>query len=538
MNGSLRFIMGIAVLAILAPAMATVMPGTLDDLTAWLATDEPALATVHDRHILATGQEEALIRATPAHQHDPPPKWDESQLAANASDTEDTKASNKAESDTSTRTSRPPEASSTDSHTTTTTSLETTPTTIKPETEVSGTITGTACPCTVTGTVELKGEISLHGDIKVLGGTLVARPGVRVTGNGFQFIFMGGGTADFQGTKVFTWSDNGSKQNLERDIVFDDMRRIMFMGAGKSILRYFTISNSGNAGVLGDYPLHFHLNGDSTRGTIVEGVVVINGQNHAFVPHGSHGITFKYTIAKNTRGDAYWWDPPGTNGSCSSGSGCDPIDNTNDVVYDHALADGVYGERGVAGFRLGAGNNPTVRNSAAINIDSSNPSKRFCSGFKWPEFTNGSSRGVNTVWTFHNNYSYSPSGCDGINVWQNDSTVHVIDGFSGGEIDHGAYSNAYHYKNVDVTLVIVHAAGWKMTDSNVDRIHAAKHRSDANPTVLFENVTVGVFTINNAADNGSIPGTYVFDGTNLTCGDIEYQSVVPGTRVIINGSEC
>jgi hypothetical protein len=349
---------------------------------------------------------------------------------------------------------------------------------------------------------------------------------------------MNGGKADLQATKTSTWSGNGSTTNLNRDVTFDKVRRIMFhQGAGKSVLRYFTISNSGNSGVLGDYPLHFHLNGNSTRGTLVEGVVILNGQHHAFVPHGSHGITFKDTIAKNTKGDAYWWDLPGTNGSCTKGAGCDPIDNSNDILYDHALADGVSGGRNVSGFFLGAGNNLTVRNSAAINVTAT-PNTRFCSGFRWPEFTNGSSRGVNTVWAFQNNFSRSPSGCDGINVWQNDSANHVINGFRGSGIDHGAYNNSYVYRNVDVSDVLIHAAGWRIENGLVGDVVAAKHRSDDQPTVVFDNVSVSSFTVNNAADSGTVPGVYVLNGSDLTCGEIVYMSVVPGTRVVIDGNDC
>lgn len=67
-------------------------------------------------------------------------------------------------------------------------------------------------------------------------------------------------------------------------------------------------------------------------GTIVEGVVVINGTNPAFLPHGSSGITLKDMIAKNITGDAYWWNLPGTNSQCVNDVGCGTIDNSNDVI--------------------------------------------------------------------------------------------------------------------------------------------------------------------------------------------------------------
>lgn len=544
MNQWIRFLMGIAIIAILAPAIAVVMP---DRITSWLpwhgdssagASVAPAMASV-DREL-------QLAEASPT---DRPPTTAMTAFSLATAPTRETDAA--AESKT-TSTMDPDEShespdgkTNTGNQDPTTTTQSTSgnqdPTSTTRSTSssrTSQTITGQACPCTVSGTVELKGNVSLEGDLIVDSGTLIARPGVDVNGNGYQILFKNGGKADFQGSKVFTWSDRGAKQNLKRDINFRSMRRIIWMGSGgASTLRYFTVSDSGTSS-LGDYPLHWHLNGSNTSGTLVEGVVVVNGKNHAFVPHGSHGITFRDTIAKNTKGDAYWWDPPGSNGPCTNGVGCDPIDNSNDIVYDHALVDGVTGDRGVSGFVLGAGDNLVVRNSAAININSTNPSKRFCAGFKWPEFTDGSSRGVNTVWTFRDNYSHSPSGCDGINVWQNDSAPHIIDGFTGSGIDHGAYGNSYLYMNFDVDDVLIHAAGWQMKNGHAGDVVAVRHRSERLPTVEFDNVIVDSFTINNATDGGDVPGHYVLRGSGLTCAEIQYTQVVPGTRVILDGVEC
>ena len=371
------------------------------------------------------------------------------------------------------------------------------------------------------------------------GGTLVARPGVDLNGNGHQIMFINNGKADFQGTPVFTWSGDGSNANINRDITFNNMRRIMFTnGAGPSVLRYFAVTNSGTS-ALDDYPLHWHLNGGSTRGTIVEGVVVVNGAHRAFVPHGSHGITFKDTIAKNTSGTAHWWNSPGSNESCRFRKFC-TLDNSNDIIFDHALADGVTNGPGdnhgwrLSGFQLGAGSGNVVRNSAAININPSHVAG--CSGFKWPESANQNIGG--NVWVFEDNFSFSPSGCHGIFVWQNDANLHIVDRFTGGGIDHGAYDNRYEYRNFDVPYVDVHAAGWQMRDGSIGTVTTKKHRSHTTPTVLFQDVTIDRFIINNANDSGEVPGHYVLNNTGLTCGEIVYQSVVPNTKVIIDGEEC
>jgi hypothetical protein len=385
--------------------------------------------------------------------------------------------------------------------------------------------------------VKLLGEISLQGDLVVDGGKLIARAGVDLQGNGHQIMFINGGRADFQGTPVFTWSGNGSNANLERDINFRNLRRIIYTSkAGPSILKFFTVSDSGTA-TPGDFPLHWHLNGDSTRGTIVEGVVVINGANHAFWPHGSHGITFKDTIAKNIKGDAYGWNAPGSNESCSFQKFC-TLDNSNDITYDHALAYYVTNDpaasRGyrLTGFLLGAGRGNVIKNSAATNI---NPSHiKDCSGFHWPEHANGNTGG--NVWTFLNNRSSSISGCHGIFVWQNDGRAHIVDGFTGGGIDHGAYGNQYVYKNIDVPYFEVHAAGMRVASGRIDTVFTRGHRKASVPTAVFENVSISRFVVQNG--NGKFPGHYVLNNTGLRCDDIEYELVLPGTTVTIDGSEC
>lgn len=399
-------------------------------------------------------------------------------------------------------------------------------------------ITGKACPCTVTGTATLEGKITLQGDLVVDGGTLIARSGVDLEGSGYQIMFINGAKADFQGTPTSTWSGNGSNQNLKRDINFNNLKRIMFhMGAGQSTLKYFTVSNSGTP-ALGDYPLHWHLNGNSTRGTIVEGVVVLDGKHHAFVPHGSHGITFKETIAKNTKGDAYWWDPPGTNESCSIRRQC-TLDNSNNITYDRALADGVTNAPGdnrgwrLAGFNLGAGSGNVIRNSVAINVAPSHVKE--CSGFHWPGKANHNDGG--NVWVFTNNRSHSAKGCHGIFVWQNDGNKHIVEGFSGDGIEHGAYTNNYEYRNVDVPYVKVHAAGVRVVGGRIGTVFAERHRNDKTPTAELRDVSIGRFVINNGG-KGEVPGTYVLTNTGLTCDDIEVTSILSGTRVTIDGEDC
>jgi hypothetical protein len=371
----------------------------------------------------------------------------------------------------------------------------------------------------------------------VHGGTLIARPGVDVNGNGYQIMFMDGGKADFQGTPVFTWSGDGSNANLTRDINFRNLRRIMFhMGAAPSVLKYFTVSDSGTS-ALGDYPLHWHLNGNSTRGTIVEGVVVVNGKHHAFVPHGSHGIKFRNTIAKNTSGEAHWWDPPGTNESCSFQQDC-TLDNSDDIIIDGALCDGVTNGPGDdRGFRLscfmmGAGSGNVIRNSVGRNVTPSHI--KDCSAFHWPQSANHNVGG--NVWVFENNRG--SSACHGIFVWQNDGNHHTIDGFTGGGIDHGAYGNHYDYRNVNVPYVEVHAQGWVMADSQVGDVILRPHVQSGE--VVWTNVTItGTIDVRDAPSGSAVnPIDFIISGGGNSCSQVVFSNPHPNTRVILDGKPC
>ncbi len=546
--------MGIAVLFILAPALALTMPQVFEDFNPFsssettdsdyrviLAAEEDPQALIEPPSPTASvaGVPEAAATAPQA------PLPTDSEEAADTTTTSEASSASDETQPESSPTTEPKSSSPTTKPTSPTTTKPSSPTT-KPSSPtttsppspttteasspvVTGTITGTACPCTVTGTVELKGNISLQGDLMVMGGTLVARPGVNLDGNGHQIMFMNGGKADFRGSEVFTWSGNGSNANVSRDINFSNLQRIMFhQGAGKSVLKYFAVKNSGT-GSLGDYSLHWHLNGNSTRGTIVEGVAVVGSKNHAFVPHGSHGITFRHTIAKNGKCDAYWWDPPEFQSTSQ-------VNNSNDIVYDHALADGVTNcigdNRGtrLSAFELGAGKGNVVKNSVARNVKPSHP--KDCSGFQWPELNNKQP----SSWTFTNNASYG-SACNGIFVWQNDSEQHIINGFKGDGIDHGAYRNDYDYRNVDVEFVEIHALGWTLTGGKIDTVIAMKHRIDDDAPV-FTDVAIDKFIIRNAQDSGDLATTYVFNNTGLKCSDVVWDNVVPGTKVKIDGSNC
>ncbi|WP_217698459.1 right-handed parallel beta-helix repeat-containing protein, partial [Streptacidiphilus griseoplanus] len=191
------------------------------------------------------------------------------------------------------------------------------------------------------------------------------------------------------------------------------------------------------APVLGRYALHFHMLGDASRGTTVEGVVVRDAGNHAFVPHGSHGITFRSCISHDTWEDAYWWDgAPDTR---------TPQGPSHDIRYESCVASRTRREPEfrayrLTGFSLGAGHGSSAVDCVAVGVQGA----EGASGYEWPEGGEG-------VWTFqrcvaHNNLQ------DGVFVWLNTSRHHVIEDFvayhnGGWGIEHGAYLNDFTYRS-------------------------------------------------------------------------------------------
>lgn len=224
----------------------------------------------------------------------------------------------------------------------------------------------------------------------------------------------------------------------------------------------------------GRYGIHFHHNGEGSRGTIVEGVVVRDAGNHAFVPHASHGITFRDTIAFNTASAAYWWDPT---------SRRKPGNATNDTVYEHAVAALVRMTDGRdSAFQMGEGVRNTVVESVAVGVQTAGPDN---SGFGWP----GTEQGV---WVFRNNLAHN-NVAHGIFVWQNSSENHVIEGFTAyynakPGVSHGAYRNSYTYQDLVLLANDQRRGGQVAIES-----HAVGRpsRDGTVPMQLWDGVTTG-----------------------------------------------
>ena len=276
----------------------------------------------------------------------------------------------------------------------------------------------------------------------------------------------------------------------------------------------------------GRYGLHFHHSGDGSRGTIVEGVVIRDTANHAFVPHASHGITFRDTIAFDVASEAYWWDDPPEDDLEN------PINDTEDLTYERAIAARVVGASGgnnhrLAAFYLGRGTNVTVTDSVAVGLQQERGADR--SGFLWPENSEA-------TWTFTNNIAHN-NETNGIFVWQNNELTHLIEGFTAyyndqAGINHGAYRNAYEYRDVRLlengTAIISHALGkagpttdtqvWEDVGTDGGAMLIERHNLDADAPVRFLRCDLAEVVVQ---DDGSEPGLYDFIECGLEPADFD-----------------
>jgi hypothetical protein len=314
-------------------------------------------------------------------------------------------------------------------------------------------------------------------------------------------------------------------------------------------LRYVA-PDFGETDITGRYGLHIHMAGEGSRGSLIEGVVIRDAGNHAFVPHASHGITFRGTIAFNVFNEAYWWDPS---------SDLDDISNdSHDITWDHAVAANVdLGAEGnkfrLAAFFLGDGVNLSVVNSVAVGVQGESGFDR--SGFIWPE-----SGGA--VWLFEDNVAHN-NEANGIFVWQNNSERHDVDRFTAyynedSGIRHGAYENSYQYTDLNLlengTAIVSLALGkggdgvdtqnWSHLRTNGGTLVISEHQTPTDTPVRFVECDFGQVVV--ADDEGAEPSAYDFIDCGLEPGDFDLTEANPsssfrvqrsdGTAFALNGS--
>jgi hypothetical protein len=337
------------------------------------------------------------------------------------------------------------------------------------------------------------------------------------------------------GDPVPSWEGRRAEVlNLTRNVRIEGTpggrAHVFIRSARPQTIRYATLRHLGprqpdgefTASVLGRYGLHFHHCHEGSDGSLVEGVVVRDCGAHAFVPHMSHGITFRDCIAYDVFDEAYWWDPH---------------DRTDDLLIDRCVAGSVHFDpdsRGyrLAAFLLGLGTGLVLRRCVAFAVHGS----RTSSGYSWPEIPSG-------VWTFRDNVAHNNVAA-GVFVWQNVEEPHLIRQFTAyhnGEagIIHGAYSNAYHYRDLDLTgqetAIELHASGrpdrrgraQSWVDVRGERLIVRSHGRPSEAPALFLRCSfAGGVTMDEVVGH---PGAFDFVECGLEPDDFLIESLNPGT---------
>jgi hypothetical protein len=126
-----------------------------------------------------------------------------------------------------------------------------------------------------------------------------------------------------------------------------------------------------NGPIVGRWGVHFHMMDDASRGSLVEGVVVSRSAGRGFVPHTSHGITFRDTVAYDVEAGGYWWD-------VNDKTMRHPTEHT---LFDHTLAVDTTSNGFFLPDSLISGSN-VIRDSVAAGVEPESFSTTVA-GFQW-----------------------------------------------------------------------------------------------------------------------------------------------------------
>ena len=337
------------------------------------------------------------------------------------------------------------------------------------------------------------------------------------------------------GTEDFTMPDGSVVRpevaNLDRSAVIRNVSRIMIhMGAGVQTLRHLAIRDSGVADTAGFYSLHFHKNGDTVRGSLVEGVVIEDSRFRSFVPHASHGVTLRDCAAVNSNGDGFWWDLPA--------KWDDTSNNSDDSVWDKCLVLGALGGYNASGFTFPGGLNNRATNIAAAAVFS-DFAPHTSAGFLWHERTNGNIGG--NIWLFEDAVAHNCNG-QGLFSWNNRQAsdlpgIHFVDRLiafnnDSSDVRHGAYVNNWHYRDSVVGKLGSIAVSGDVLFDNVTAsvMWVGHHNVQGNLPVIYRSCDFGEVVIQEGTGKSSIQR---FEDCALSPTDFEIRSINPDSRLEI-----
>lgn len=320
--------------------------------------------------------------------------------------------------------------------------------------------------------------------------------------------------------------------NLSQTLTIQNVTRIMFHESegieNIQILKWLRVLNSGVAGKLGFYAIHFHLLGESARGSIVEEVVVEGPKFRSFVPHGSHGITIRGSVAYNSEKEALWWDEPSARGNTDHES--------NDTLTDRLFAL----SSTQSGTAIGL---PPGLNNRCIDSAAAGGNKL---GLFWMH------QGRN-VWELERFIAHNLTSDQGsIRAWQNDGELHqsndltIFNSVYG--LLHGAYNNQFQWGRLLIQGVMLKGESAavqrnalnkstgpvKYTDILTDgRLLVAPHKGSPGGWSEFIRCTFTEVRYSETISLGDAGSWFRFIDCGLTPSDFIFTKVHPTTKIEI-----
>lgn len=188
----------------------------------------------------------------------------------------------------------------------------------------------------------------------------------------------------------------------------------------------------------GRYPVHFHVNGDYSNGSILDGLVLRDSGAHGPVFHDSNGIALLNTVMHGILGSAVTWD--------SRASGCTTCAEPRNLTIVGNITSRlrfIPAHRGalLTGYFIGAQDGHIYRGNVAVGTQG----VATASGANWPEATHAVA-----VFDAGNVVHNTRTTC--LYNWQNDARRHdimqLIIFHCPRGIVHGAYANAYEFTDV------------------------------------------------------------------------------------------
>lgn len=187
-------------------------------------------------------------------------------------------------------------------------------------------------------------------------------------------------------------------------------------------------------GLTGRYGLHWHHAGWDVKGTVIENVLIKHCGHNCFVPHGSHGMTFKNTLAYDFNGHAYWWDNK---------------HSTHETTFDNIILAKSYpiNQHISGGCKMGMGWGNKWINVTAIGVATGG--------------SLGNNVGAAMLWQANDEGIHEILGgalihhCGvGITFWQNSTSPHPVHGIvlfhNTHHVNNGAYVNGNTYEGLEV----------------------------------------------------------------------------------------